>query len=256
MNDSERPAGPAVKRTGRTTVAAILLVLAVLGVSGAVWASSQGRTGSSNASSHSATTRSSVTNSTSAAPSVASAAPSDSRPAAEGSPSQPSAESSPRAAGAAEETSDAAGAAQLATVDQSVAATVPFDRSSSVAEGITADISAMKAVSGEARGPGEVSGPSLRFTVTIHNQTTTAISTANVVVNVGAGTDNIPAISLSGPGVLGFTDNILPGESGSGTYVYLVPLNERGTVRILVNFEVNSTIAAFEGVAPQTEGKP
>jgi hypothetical protein len=144
---------------------------------------------------------------------------------------------------------------KLANVAQPVAAPVPLDHAAAVQDGVTADISGLESVRGQAQKPGEVAGPSLRFTVTIHNGTDEPISTANVVVNVGAGHDDLPAISLSGPDVSAFPAAIAPGQSGSASFVFLVPVAQRDIVRILVNFRVDSPIAAFEGAAP-TEGKP
>jgi hypothetical protein len=113
----------------------------------------------------------------------------------------------------------------------------------------------LESVQGQAQKAGEVGGPSLRFTVTIHNRTDHPISTADVVVNVTAGPEDLPAITLSGPDVTTFPPTIAPGESGSSTYVFLVPLDQRDRVQVLVNYQVGSPIAAFEGAAP-TEGKP
>jgi hypothetical protein len=140
-------------------------------------------------------------------------------------------------------------------VDQPVAAPVPLNRTASIQDGITAEITGLESVQGQAQKAGEVAGPSLRFTVTMHNRTDHPISTADVVVNVAAGPEDLPAITLSGPDVTTFPPTIAPGESGSSTYVFLVPLDQRDRVQVLVNYQVGSPIAAFEGVAP-TEGKP
>jgi hypothetical protein len=145
--------------------------------------------------------------------------------------------------------------AQLANVDQPVAPPVPLDQPASIREGITAEITEFESVQGQAQKAGEVAGPSLRFTVTLHNSTDRPLTTADVVVNVSAGAEDLPSITLSGPDVSEFPPTIAPGESGSATYVFLVPVDQRDKVRVLVNFQVDSPIAAFEGAAP-TEGKP
>lgn len=145
--------------------------------------------------------------------------------------------------------------AQLATVDQPIASSVALDRVAPIRDGVTAEISGLESVQGEAKKAGEVAGPAVRFTVNIKNSTAKALSTRDVVVNVDAGAQALPAITLSGPGVSAFPDAIEPGESGAATYVFRVPLEQRNIVRILVNFQVDSPIAAFEGAAP-TEGRP
>lgn len=146
--------------------------------------------------------------------------------------------------------------AKLATVDQPSSKPVEPGQSVPVSTGVSVSISALEPVPGIAQGIGEVSGPSLRFTVTIKNDGDKPISTGDVVVNVNIGSGNIPAISLSGPGVSAFPDDIAAKTSGSAVYVFLVPQNQRDMVRVFVNYDVDSTIAAFEGAAPTTEGKP
>lgn len=145
---------------------------------------------------------------------------------------------------------------QLATVAQKVSKPVKPGTSVSMSTGVEANISALEAVQGVAQGPGEVAGPSLRLKVTIKNSTDKSIDTSNVVVNVNVGSDAVPAITLSGPGVTGFPDSIPANTSSSAVYVFLVPLTLRNKVGIFVNYQVDSTIAAFEGAAPTTEGTP
>jgi hypothetical protein len=258
MNNSTSPAGgPTMDGRRRGLFLAVGLLLAALLVAGTIWGTSRssdnrpaGLAGSASggaaAPTESATPASPEPTAGPSAPAVAS----DSPPAPE--PTAPAPEpTAPGTAPIAAASSDV----QLATVDQPVASPVPLNDTAPIRDGVTAEVTGLESVQGVAKKAGEVAGPSLRFTVTIHNGTDHPLSTADVVVNVNAGPEDLPAITLSGPDVTTFPPTIAPGESGSSTYVFLVPVSQRDRVRILVNFQVDSPIAAFEGAAP-TEGKP
>ncbi|GMA92785.1 hypothetical protein [Homoserinibacter gongjuensis] len=69
---------------------------------------------------------------------------------------------------------------------------VPIDTPAEVVTGLTASISGIEAVDGVAKGPGEVSGPSIRFTVTIANATGAPVDLTGTVVTVDYGADRTP----------------------------------------------------------------
>lgn len=142
----------------------------------------------------------------------------------------------------------------LADTPQSVAPAVEIGVASKPQSGVTATVSNIEAVDGKAQGPGEISGPAVRFTVTLNNAGTTAVDGNAVIVNVDSGKDHVPALVLSGPGAVNFPATVGPGEKASGTYVFLVPNDQRDDVRIFFNYKVSSPIAAFEGAVPKAEG--
>ncbi|MBG0738331.1 hypothetical protein IV500_02650 [Paeniglutamicibacter antarcticus] len=257
------PVVPATRRHGRRAGILILAVLLILGLLWAVVAttrtvSADGATdGDGMAAAASSASATSDSSASATSDSSATAVPSSSTPQVPDPAAQPIATEAPPAPAATESSApNPDSEAQLAATDQPVAAPVKLDQTATVKDGITAEVSGLEAVQGEARGIGEISGPSVRFTLTIHNQTKDPISTNSVVVNVRAGTDDIPANSVSGPAVVALPESIAAGESGTATYVYLIPVDQRSAVRIYLNYQANSPIAAFEGAAPQTEGKP
>ncbi len=90
-----------------------------------------------------------------------------------------------------------------ATVDQYgrlTQAPSDFSDAPAPAAGVAVKVSQVEKVDGEARLPGEVGGPSLRFTVTIDNDSPAALDLRTVVVNAFYGADRTPAIALLGPG--------------------------------------------------------
>lgn len=140
---------------------------------------------------------------------------------------------------------------QLATIAQPVAPAVPLTEKKTVRNGITATITGLQAVDGEARGVGEIAGPALRFTVTVSNGTASALKLGTALVNVSYGTDDSPASPLSGPGATEFPLTVAAGASASSTLVFVVPLDQRGKVRISFSLDALTPIAVFEGQAPR-----
>ncbi|MFQ4147846.1 hypothetical protein AAGW05_03975 [Arthrobacter sp. LAPM80] len=154
----------------------------------------------------------------------------------------------------AEATAKATTEKVLAAIPQPVAPAVAIGVVSKPQRGVTATVGGIQAVDGKGRGPGQISGPAVRFTVTLTNGGTTPIDTGMVVVNVDGGPDHIPALVLSGPGVVNFPASLAPGQKASGTFVFLIPNNQRNEVRIFFNYDVSSSIVAFEGAVPKAQG--
>lgn len=144
--------------------------------------------------------------------------------------------------------------AELAAIEQPVSEPVTLEESSTVAEGVTATVSSMEAIDAEAFGIGEIAGPALRFVITVENTSGEAVSLSNSGVNVEYGPDNLPAVQLTGSGATEFPSTVAAGESAATTLVFSIPANERDSIRILLNVEASSPIAAFVGAAPAEEG--
>ena len=109
----------------------------------------------------------------------------------------------------------------------------------------------MEAVQGTADGPGEIAGPSVRFTIRIDNKTGKRVALSDTVVNAYYGADAIPAIQLLGPGGEPFPKSVQDGGSASGIFVFNIPSEQRGDVRVTVDTSVKNPVIAFEGKAPR-----
>lgn len=131
-----------------------------------------------------------------------------------------------------------------------VAVAKGFGKRSDVADGVSVVVAGLKAVEGEARGPGEVAGPAVQFTLEVTNTTTRPISLADAIVNVEAGTDRFPAELLSGPGTVPFPGAVPPGKTVSGVVVFQIPPEQRNAVRVLFHYQAVTPVAAFDGSAP------
>jgi hypothetical protein len=127
---------------------------------------------------------------------------------------------------------------------------VPIAQPSDITAGLTAAIVSLEAVEGEARGPGEVGGPAVRVTFTITNSTSADASLATAVVTAYYGPEQTPALELDEPGASALPTSVAPGQTATGVYVFTIPREERGQVRIMVDYSLQVPPLLFEGAAP------
>lgn len=128
---------------------------------------------------------------------------------------------------------------------------VEIDEEAEITPGLSAEITAIEAVEGEARRPGEVGGPAIRVTVQISNSTDAAASLATTVVTAYYGADRIPALELGAPGAVAIPSEVAAGGSATGVYVFTVPPEERDRVQVMVDYSVDVQPLVFEGVVPR-----
>lgn len=127
---------------------------------------------------------------------------------------------------------------------------VALDQPASFATGVTAELTKVESVDGEAQGPGEVAGPAVRVTVRLTNGTAAAVPLTQAVVNVYAGQDLAPGEPLSGPGGKPFTGTLQPGATATGVYVFNVPADQRDRLQVTVSYDPTVTTVLFEGAGP------
>lgn len=176
-----------------------------------------------------------------AIPGPATPSPGNPTPAAPGTPASappgPDAFAPPRAVGAIDE-------------PPPVAAAKGFGEAADLARGVSAEVTALQSVEGEARGIGEVGGPAVRVTLEVTNSTGEPISLAEAVVNAETVADRAPAEQLSGPGAIPFPVQVGPGQTVSGVVVFRISAEHRDAVRVLFHYRAVSTVAVFEGSVP------
>ena len=116
---------------------------------------------------------------------------------------------------------------------------------------LTAAVTRMTAVTGVADGPGEIGGPSVRFTITITNTTGKTFSLSNTVVNAYYGKAATPAVQLRSPGGKDFPSSVKNGDSATGSFVFNIPKASRSSVKVTVDTSVQNPVIAFQGAAPR-----
>lgn len=130
-------------------------------------------------------------------------------------------------------------------------APVPLDAASERQSGVVVRLDRIEPVSGEAKLPGEVSGPALRFSISIHNGGSTPIDLGAVVVNAYAGADETPLEFMTTPGGEPFSGQVQPGDTGRGVYLFSVRGIDQAEVTLTVDPKAGEPASVFRGVAPR-----
>ena len=125
---------------------------------------------------------------------------------------------------------------------------VGLDGSPTVVDGVTVRVKSLTAVDGEAVLPGEVAGPGVRAELEMVNSTGAAVDLSTVVVNLAYGSGRTPANTFS-TGTSSFPASVEAGATATGTYVFEVPADERGDLRLTVDYAVDVPVVVFEGAA-------
>ena len=126
----------------------------------------------------------------------------------------------------------------------------PMGDLASVTAGVTARVTGLTAVMGEARGPGDIAGPSVRFVLTVTNNTAAKIPLEGAAVNLFHGTDLTPSSSLPGPGVIPLPEDLAAGATATATLVYSVPPGDRALLTITLDYTVDTPLVVFAGPGP------
>jgi len=122
---------------------------------------------------------------------------------------------------------------------------VALDAPVDYGDGVSARITGIDTVQGEAKGPGEVAGPALAVTVALTNGGTAPVSLYAVTVNLTYGAEFVPATLLAESSPL--SGALQPAGTVTGTYVFTVPEDQRDDVAVTVGHDPASPIATFRG---------
>ncbi|ROS50465.1 hypothetical protein [Frigoribacterium sp. PhB24] len=123
---------------------------------------------------------------------------------------------------------------------------VGLDESPTVVDGVTVRVKSLDGADGEATLPGEVSGPAVRAELEMYNASTAPADLSTVVVNLAYGTDRTPANTFS-TGTSSFPTSVAPGATATGVYVFAVPADDQGDLRLTVDYAVDVPVVVFEG---------
>ena len=123
----------------------------------------------------------------------------------------------------------------------------PFDAEATPQPGVTVAVAEVEKVEGEANLPGEVGGPSLRFTIDVTNGTGETLDLRTIVVNAYHGPDRTPATQLLKPGGKAFEAESADGKTARGVFVFRVPADEQDRVELEVDPGIGSPVIIFTG---------
>jgi hypothetical protein len=128
---------------------------------------------------------------------------------------------------------------------------LPIDEPADISPGLTAAIASLEAVDGEATGPGEIAGPSVRVTISIANTTDEPADLTGAVVTAYSGEDLAPALELREPGGRALPATVAPGATATGVFVFQIEPERRDIVRIMLDTAVGIDPLVFAGPAPR-----
>jgi hypothetical protein len=123
---------------------------------------------------------------------------------------------------------------------------VPLKSTGDFGTGLTVRLTHLHSVKGVANAPGEISGPALKVIVVADNGATDQISLDGVVVFLSYGADRTPASEFDTMGAP-LRGGLAAGTTRTGTYVFAVPSDQRGDVRVEVSYTGKAPTVAFEG---------
>ena len=135
-------------------------------------------------------------------------------------------------------------------VTQKPLVSAPIGDPAVVAAGISASVGQMTAVSGEARAPGDIAGPAVRFELSIVNNSGETVNLAAAVVNLFYGSGKTPASSLPGPNVGALPDSLASGATARSHFVFSVPAAESQSLTVTLDYAVDAPLVAFVGPGP------
>lgn len=123
---------------------------------------------------------------------------------------------------------------------------VPLDETAELEGTTELRVVDVTAVSVEAQTPGEVAGPALAVEVEIKNGSDADLDLSSTMVTlVGAG-DVLGQPTTSEP-YSPFMGAVLPGDSATATYVFLIPEDSRSRLSITVQYLAEAPVALFIG---------
>jgi len=123
---------------------------------------------------------------------------------------------------------------------------VPLQSTADFGTGLTVRLTHIHAVKGVAKAPGEISGPAIEVTVVADNAARRQISLDGVVVFLSYGADRAPASEFDTMGTP-LRGRLAVGSTRTGAYVFAVPSDQRGDVRLEVSYTGEAPTVAFEG---------
>jgi hypothetical protein len=91
-------------------------------------------------------------------------------------------------------------------------------------------------------GPGETSGPGVLYTLRLHNRSGALVPLEGTTVSATYGSTSVgPSLSVGQP----FAGTLGPGAKTDGTYGFVIPADQRGSVTLFVTFSPDVPVASI-----------
>lgn len=128
---------------------------------------------------------------------------------------------------------------------------VPLTEQVTPVPGVVFGIGALRSIDVVDPAPGADAAPALRFAVTLRNDTDATVSLGSTFVNLYAGTHQLPMPGLPEPDGAVLPERVAPGASATGVFLFAVPVEDRSSVKIAVDYAVGVPRVVFAGSAPR-----
>lgn len=122
---------------------------------------------------------------------------------------------------------------------------VPLSSAASTPD-VSARISDIRVIQAQARGPGEISGPSYEVTFVIRNRSDRPLDLSSVTANLQDATGR-PSVSLTGPPAAPFTETVAAGARAKGVYVFRRVDEEKDPITVTLSYSADAPIVVFTG---------
>lgn len=110
-------------------------------------------------------------------------------------------------------------------------------------------VSAVQSLQGKADGIGEISGPAIRFDVTVTNESAKPITLSTAVVNVTSGKAKTPADELTSARTP-FPTSLAAGKSATAVYTFTLAKADRTDVGVSFDYRAGDPVVVFTGSFP------
>lgn len=115
-------------------------------------------------------------------------------------------------------------------------------------DGVTVKITKIEGVKSAGSGPGEIAGaPSVAMTIALVNGTNQPIPLNTVAVTATYGSAQTPASPSSGSPSAPFGGSVAARQTATGTYVFTIPVDQRGNVTVSMSYTANQPTVLFHG---------
>lgn len=123
---------------------------------------------------------------------------------------------------------------------------VELNKTAALPDKISINVSKVEAITTKATTPGEIAGPALAMTVSIHNGSVENINVDSTIVTLTNSKNVLGQPTTSDP-QHPFTGELTPGSTAQGVYVFLLPTDARTGLTLSVEYAAGQAIAQFVG---------
>lgn len=128
-----------------------------------------------------------------------------------------------------------------------VASTAAVSQNVKTPGGLTANVTSVEAYTATATRPGEVSGPAVKVTLKLVNDTGSDFPVSTATVNAYYGSASTPASSVEGDSASKpFTGTLKPGATATAVYVFTVPAADSGDVTLTLSDQAGAQLVVFK----------